>query len=57
MNVRAGPAGWEDVLARKLVHVPQVEILLQHDRALEATALGHLKKESSNLEETKISLR
>jgi hypothetical protein len=28
MNVRAAPsAGWEDVLARKLVHIPQVEIL------------------------------
>ncbi len=43
MNVRAGPsAGWEDVLARKLVHIPQVEILLQHDSALEASALSHL---------------
>ena len=47
MNVRAGPAaGWEDMLARKLVHVPQVEILLQHDSALEASALGHLAEES-----------
>jgi hypothetical protein len=42
MDVRAWPAGWEDVVARKLVHIPQVEILLQHNSALEASALGHL---------------